>query len=112
MIQYSEEELKEIRRLFGVRKSLTQNEKDLLIRKMISNPPTPMLEPMYFISVKNVDLFDKISKDPDVEKYSFLGFLPEVRDAIYNKNNSLNYSFMSSNGHGARGLTLLLDLED
>jgi len=112
MIQYSEEELKEIRTLYGNRQSLTEQEKELLIRKRTSNPPSPMLEPLHFISVKNEDLFDKISKDPDVEKYSILGFLPEVREAIYNKNNALTYSFMSSNGHGARGLTLLLDLED
>jgi len=112
MINYSEEELKEIRKLFGVRKNLTQDEKDLLIRKRTSNPPSAMLEPLHFISVKNEDLFDKISKDPDVEKYSILGFLPEVRDAIYNKNNSVAYSFLGSNGHVARGAPLLLDLGD
>ncbi len=108
METYSLNELDEIRLLLNSRKDISDEEKLKLNESRLGENISNMLLPLYFISIKNKDLFEKIKKDPLVEKYSYLCFLPEIHERIYAGRN-VSHSIISAPGHGNRGMVIKIN---
>lgn len=112
MINYSDEELAEVKNLFDNRHILTEEEYKRINKKLEEDKPSVDFIPFYFISVKNEDLFNKIKNDDFVKKYSYLCFLPEVADVLYRKGQDISFEELRTNGHVGRGSAALITLPD
>ena len=101
---YTPDELKEIRDALERKVNLSDEEIEKLRKNFGSGQAPHHLRPFITLSIKNPDLYSKISGDKKVEGYSYLGFFPETFDLCYNSDCQPLLSF----GQGNRGLVTLV----
>ena len=101
---YTKQEVNEVQDLLSSKRKLSEPEIRILQEQFAGKQIPQFMLPFLGLFATNPDLYEKISGDRRVEKYSLFGFFPESFDIVYGNEKSPEISFEGRN----RGIVAII----